>query len=285
MGIENDFIYKLINSNNEGVILNNYKQNKLCLDEAGNLLNLSYELLHKAEEKMTDDTPPFQKLLLILTLQAIRLFRSIIILYKSCLDYEALILLRSLLDTTAYIIYISEEDSEERASLYQHSKALSYYNGIKNFSEMAKSYRSKIKENLDFWEEERNRAIQYFKEKYNVDINTDNKSIRNYALRPEKAMEKIRDKGFRYHYLILYPMLSKIAHGDDISSYSFIDIEPNELKLRIDPTTCKKLGFFLSEAMVFILSDLYIINNVFELGKDKSIRNMMKIIQGLDELI
>ncbi|GAG09254.1 unnamed protein product, partial [marine sediment metagenome] len=162
-----------------------HKKHKSLFGLAAELLKLGHESFPIGKKLLKKTVSrPVGRCLLALYAQAFRLFRATIVLSKSGLDTEAVILSRSLLDTASYIFYISEKDHDERLNLYKYSCSLSQHIAVDEFVQDDEDAKSQI--NMGWYEEQKEEALRYFQEKYSADM-TKREDRLKYGLRPSEA--------------------------------------------------------------------------------------------------
>ena len=188
-------------------------------------------LLSIIEKTINNYPKGAKKLCSALYTQTIRLLRGIIILCRSGLDEEAFILMRSLLENVSYLLFIAEEDHENRAELYQHSRALSRVQEIKQFMTM-RPKGGKILDDTHYKKMERE-ALKYFRKKHGA--NKTEKEIRSkYTLRPQNAAEQLKSfdvKEFlKTNYGIFYRPASSVTHGE--APLRFVQNKDNSIHLK-----------------------------------------------------
>jgi hypothetical protein len=220
----------------------------------------------------TEITNAVQRLLLALYTQAYRLYRSIIILCKAGADKESMILLRSLLDTASYLLYISEKDHSKRYLEYIHSRSLSQEVAIRDFIETYPKYSAFI--NLQHAEARKEAAIAYFRETHRS--NEEARDIkRKYALRPDIAAQEIEDKTLSKHFCTMHRFASSLCHGENLPEYIEIGTEVDEYLLAVDPSE-SYVKFCIADATILFLKMMRSLNRALGLGQSS-------VIDGLDE--
>lgn len=175
----------------------------------------SISLLTIIEKNINNYPNGAKKLCSALYTQTNRLLQSVILLCKSGFDEEASILTRSLLENVSYLLFISEEDHENRAELYQHSRALSSAQEIKEFMAMRPEGEKKL-DDTHYKKIERE-ALEYFRNKHGA--KKTEKEIRNkYTIRPRNAFEQLKESEvkeiFKTNYGIFYRPASSVTHGE-----------------------------------------------------------------------
>ena len=206
------------------------RQYKAFFILASRTLKQSGKLLALLEANIECYDKGHKRLCIALYTQTVRLLQGIIILSNKGLDEEAAILTRSLIENTAYLLFITERNHDERAELYVHSRALSAAVAVSEFNSMAPNGERKVDENQYIKRELE--AVQFFKNKYGQ-----NKSIKeikeNYTLKPRNAAEQLQGEIkqiFITNYKILYRPASSVAHGE--APLRFIKYQNNKLSLK-----------------------------------------------------
>ncbi len=192
-------------------------------------LKISKKLVGVIENKWENFSPGAERLCIALFIQTIRLLEAITILCKKGFDEEATILTRSLVENTAYLIFVSEKDSEQRAELYMHSRALSEASAVKEFNSIVPKGEEKVDEN--FYLERKKEAIKYFRTKYGETI-TEDDIKKKYALRPRNAAEQLEGEIKEMYvstYKLFYRPASSITHSED--PLIFLEYKNNRLNL------------------------------------------------------
>jgi hypothetical protein len=256
-----------------------HKKHKDVFELAVELLRIGYESFPIGKKLLKKTvSEPVERCLLALYSQAFRLFRAQIVLNKSGLDTEAKILLRSLLDTASYILYISEKDHDDRLDLYTHSYALSQYTAVKEFIEENKGTESEI--NLRWYVEQREEALKYFRKKYGADMTKRDDRFK-YGLRPNEAAKKITDTFYKEalgkYYKTFHRDVSMLCHAGDVLAF----IKPGEegkFILEITPRN-KYIEAYLKVAIRFFFHVLLRLNELLGLGVTES------VVVGLSEKI
>jgi len=188
-------------------------------------------LLSIIEKNINNYSKGAKKLCGALYTQTIRLLQSIIMLCKSGLDEEASILTRSLLENVSYLLFIAEEDHENRAELYQHSRALSSAQEIKEFMAM----RPKGERELDdiHYKKIEKEALEYFRNKHGTD-KTEKEIRKKYTIRPQNASEQLKISAvkeiFKTNYGIFYRPASSVTHGE--APLRFVQHKNNSIYLK-----------------------------------------------------
>ena len=193
-------------------------------------LNLCKKLLITIENKIDSFQPGSKRLCISLFVQTIRLFEAILILCHKGLDEEAKILTRSLIENTSYLLFILEKDHEDRAILYQHSRALSGFSSAKRLNDNAPNNEEKL--NMEFLIRNKENAIAYFRKKYGINL-TESDIRKKYALRPQNAAEKLEGtlkKIFLSTYGIFYSTASAVTHGE--APLNFMEFNNNKITLK-----------------------------------------------------
>ncbi|MCK5014119.1 MAG: hypothetical protein KAS66_09900 [Candidatus Omnitrophica bacterium] len=196
---------------------------------ANKALHISNRFLDKIENQAFEEIPVGAKRVCIaLFIQAIRLLDSAIILCKKGLDEEASILVRSLLENTSYLMFISEKDHEKRAELYMHSRALSEPKVIRQLNSHVPDGEEEIDDK--FYLENEQKAIEYFRKEYGKELTIDDIK-KKYALRPQNAAEKLSvdvniKKMFHSTYHMFYPVSSTVTHAE--APLRFLSFQNNQ---------------------------------------------------------
>ncbi|MCK5595524.1 hypothetical protein KAI19_05045, partial [bacterium] len=156
-----------------------------------------------------------KKLCSALYTQTIRLLQGVILLCKSGFDEEASILTRSLLENASYLLFISEKDHENRAELYQHSRALSSAQEVKEVKSMCPEGEKEL-DDKPYKKRER-KALEYFRNKHGVD-KTEKEIREKYTIKPRNASEQLKKEDvkeiFRIIYGIFYRPASSVTHAE-----------------------------------------------------------------------
>lgn len=188
-------------------------------------------LLGIIEENINHYPEGAKKLCGALYTQTIRLLQSIILLCKNGFDEEAAILTRSLLENVSYLLFITEEDSENRAKLYQHSRALSKAQEVKKFMSMRPEGEKVFDDTHDKKIEKE--ALDYFRNKHGAD-KTEKEIRKKYTIRPQNASEQLKRSEvkeiFKTNYGIFYSPASSVTHGESPSS--FVQVKNNSIRLK-----------------------------------------------------
>ncbi|MFH1505262.1 MAG: DUF5677 domain-containing protein [Candidatus Omnitrophota bacterium] len=188
-------------------------------------------LLSIIEKNINNYPKGAKKLCGALYTQTIRLLQGIIILCRNGLDEEASILTRSLLENVSYLLFIAEKDHENRAELYQHSRALSSVQEIKQFMAM-RPEGEKILDDTHYKKIEAE-ALEYFRKKHGN--NKKEKDIRiKYTIRPQNAAEQLEKSDvkeiFKTNYGIFYRPASSVTHGE--APLRFVQYKNNSVYLK-----------------------------------------------------
>lgn len=251
----------------KAIYKNNFKWFKL----AEEILMLSYNVFPLKNIVEAKISLKVINAILSLYTQSFRLFKSIVILCRHGLDSEALIQVRSLIDVTSYLLYIGEEESDDRLDWYFHSKALSR----KIAAEEYLRYLPDEKIDLEWHKNKEVEAIAYLAQKYNKTKEEIKKEKQKYTLRADIAAQSLKYKEYEKHYRIVHRSASQIMHGDDL--LEFISVSDNDSKylLKIGPSE-KWIQLCLYRSTVSMCFNLEIVNNLLNLGNDEQIDNMLK---------
>lgn len=266
-------IYDVIDSEEEKSIEAIYEKDRMFLDKAIEVLKTAHKILPLGGKSINAElSSPLKNTLLGLYVAAFGFFRSIIILCKSGLDLEALVILRSLMETCSYLLYISETDHEERMNRYKYSIGLSYKSAVDKFLTAFPDDSKML--NVKWYKETYDEAILYFKDKHGQEI-SDKDIKKKCALRPDVAADNIKDKVFLKHYQAFYPHASAISHGQMITDYIKLAEGQNKFLLRANPTN-KFTQFCLIQGITFILFSMKSLNELLKLEKDNSLNVLEK---------
>jgi len=101
-----------------------------------------------------------QKICVLLLKQNISLAHCILLLCRKKQLNEAQILTRSLLETSAYVLFFAEKDHEERVELYRHSLSLSMKVSVDEFNAAVPEGCEKV--DVTFYDNAEKEALKYF---------------------------------------------------------------------------------------------------------------------------
>jgi len=277
-------IYDSLAKKDPQTIRSVYKKYKAMFDLASQILRFSYNFL--TEGKLTADKISIgaQAVILPLYTQAFRIFRAIIIICRAGQYYEANILLRSFLDITSYLLYISENDQDERAEYYLHSVNLSLLDGVEKGRGILRD--SELPANKKACTKAKGDALKYFEAKYVAKDIADIKN-RRLGLTPHKAAEQLQEHKVSIERCrkIVYKTSSLVTHGESINPFGRLSRSENgefEYICNTDPSaemidSCLRL----STLLFFFLIER--INKVLGLNEDDYIETLNKKIVALFE--
>ena len=261
-------LYDIVHDNEEEILESINKKYEEYFSVAFELLECGLHIFPIGKSLKNEVSANVQRTLLSLYTKSFRVYRSILILCKSGLGYEALIQTRSLLDTCSYIFYIAEKDHDERWLHYIHSLALSWERAVSDLADVFPERKEEL--NIEWYEKRYADALKYFRDRHGKD--KDPKEIRSkYALKPETAAQALKDV-LPKQYKTFFKYASFIAHGQDVLEYIY-PIEKNKFLLKATPLEdwvlpCIKntMGLFL------IIMDR--VNDILKLGEDDSIKKV-----------
>lgn len=140
-------------------------------------------------------------------------FKAITLLCKNGLALEAKTLVRSIAETCAYLLFISDEDHEERTEWYRHTIDLSQKVAVDEFNQSIPEVNERI--DKTFFDNAEKEAIEYFQNKHGSDKTP--KEIRaKYTLKPKDAAYKLKGDMltvFKSIYSKFYRPAAAYSHG------------------------------------------------------------------------
>lgn len=205
-------------------------------------------------------------------MQSFRLFRSIIVLCRSGLGIESLILLRSLQDVTSYLLYIAEKDHDERLMYYWSSRKLSNFSLAEEYLSIFPEDASTIR--MESFGQEKEEAIKYFKSKYGQETTLKNIKEKKFALKPIDAAQQIY-KGTKAlnQYKLVYRHTSTLSHGERPEEYARKNNDPKIVNLVLKPSD-NWVRFSLSYSMSYLFYAMNGINKLIMCGKDQELNSI-----------
>jgi len=280
-------IYDMLEPDEEKILENIQKNNRVFFDVAIKFLKLGYELFPSDDKLLKNNlNPNIQTSFWGLYAQIFMLYRSIMVLCKCGLDLESIILLRSMFETLIYFYYIAEKNHEERLNIYLHSRALSEYVSVCEYAGMNQGFKSQYKLEFKSVEEKYNAALKYFRNKHGQNLSP--KEIKyKYALKAKKARESLEKSSeekifFDKHYKTMYRYASAICHAERIPQHVRLALDTERILIR-KRSTDGHIGFSLSYATVYIFCAMSKLNEILKIGKDKEIDEMQKEIDKFAE--
>lgn len=203
-------------------------QYKGFFEQAEKTLQVSNSYLDKLENHFLGNVPLGAKRICVgLFIQNNRLLASIITLCNEGFDLEALILVRSMLENTSYLLFIAEKDHEKRAELYQHSRALSTARHIRQLNLNVPDGEEEI-DGTSFFEDEK-KAFEWFRREFGQNLSNDDIKGK-YALKPQNAADRLtkgceNKKVMHVNYRMFYPDLSALSHAELPGRYLYLENE------------------------------------------------------------
>ena len=269
-------VYDILDFKEEQAIALIAEKNRDFFDLAIRILHLAndtFPFKDRGKEMKKKLSTRVERAILSLYTQLFRLYRAVIVLCRVGADSESCILLRSMLDTASYLLYIAEKDHDERFEDYFYSRALSdkvaVSCGISTFP------RWKDIINIKWFEDREKEAIKYFKDKHGENITIENIK-KKHVLRPDLCAQRIEFNGLAKYYNTFHRYASSIAHGENLFEYIKPLSNPDMALLSSGPTD-KSVSFCLSTAMVFILCAVDRINDiVLKTRQDEGIERLSK---------
>jgi len=261
-------IYDSVDEKDNQIIADIYSENAIYFKTAMDLLKTSYTIFPLGGPVKSSINSSVDKALLALYTQSFRLFRSIIVLCKSGLALEALIVFRSLLENTAYLLYISDKDSEKRLEHYLYSRDLSNKVAREEFS----NYFPQSKIDLNQVKIEYENAFRYFKEKHGEHI-TISDIKKNYTLNAYKAIQEFGD--LEKIYKTFHRYISSIGHSENLREFIKTGYIPNKYFLELLPSD-DKVKICLVYAIMWHFLAMQKLNELFDIGKNKIIGDLEK---------
>lgn len=267
-------IYDILDFKEEQSIAIISSKHRVFFDLAKKILCLANDIFpFKSNGKKTKRTVKsgVENALLALYTQSFRLYRAVITLCKLGLDSEASILLRSMLDSVSYLLYIAEKDHEERLTHYLCSRALSDRKAVTCGIAIFPNWKNDI--NVKWFEDNEKAAIEYFKSKHGKDISIDDIKTK-HTLRADICAQRIEFDALAKQYQTFYRYASSIAHGENLLEFIKPSSNPEELLLTSGPTD-KSISFCLENAMALILCAMDRVNDiVLEIGHNEEIKKL-----------
>lgn len=120
-----------------------------------------YEIV---EENYSSYNVGAKKLCATLFKQIRDLFHAVLLLCQNDLVNEAKILARSVIELSAYLLFISDDNQEERTELYMHSQNLSLKIAVDEFNSNVPPGESKVDDS--FYNKVEKEALEYFRKKH-----------------------------------------------------------------------------------------------------------------------
>jgi hypothetical protein len=198
------------------------------------------------------------------------LHKSIIILCAAGLDSEAIIILRSLLEVSAYLLFIAKEDCAERLEWYLHSKALSKEIAAKEYN----GYHPETRIDIKMYEEQVAAAIAYFRNKHGVDKTIEDIK-KKHTLRADIAVQYLNEKTLERHFKLIHRSASQIGHGDDVLEFISSSEECSKFMLKIGPSDKWNL-LCMGVANGLMYFNIETINMVLKLNNDTAVQNIFQ---------
>src|SRR3989338_270235 len=265
--IMNDDVYDAIEPLNDSTIKAIYQTNKKLFDLAMKLSKLAHSVIpigFKLEENTLN--PTVEKTLVALYTQSYRLYRSIIILCKSGLGIESLIMLRSLQETGTYLLYIAEKDHDVRLEHYWYSTILSQHGRAKEYLEYFPD--DKVKINFALFEKEKEEALQYFRKKHGKNV-SESDIKKKYTLKTVNIVQDLYEPKMVKNYKIIFRDASSVAHGENIRKY----IKPNNTNLNtfyltVSPTD-NYVILSITHSMMYIFHEMKRIDELLKIIDSK----------------
>jgi len=256
-----------------------------CLFLASEVLSEATKIQNKIEKSFSSFSKGAQKVCVLLLKQNVSLANCILLLCRRKYLGEARILTRSLLETSAYLLFISEKDHEERSELYRHSLALSHKVAVDEFNDAVPEGCKKI--DTRFYDESEGEALKYFRRKHGQDAKKDDIK-KKYTLDPRKAANQLSGeikKVYDTLYTKFYRAASALSHGQDpISSFKFMD-KTFEKKKEYQKHINVELRMVIQTVCILILYDLEYIDAFLKLNYKDRLKVAKRNVENVIELI
>lgn len=260
---------------------NIYERHAQYFELAEKLLVLAYDCVPLGKTIEHQLPARVERILMVLYVQVFRLYRSILVLCKCGLDSEALILLRSLLETTSMLLYLAERDHNERIGRYYHSYRISRYSGLKDLLEAFPEVSTKLRpETPERQKKDCEESVQYFCTKHNLGSDVPDREIRRkHTIRPDIAAQEVDMPELRKMWKILYPILSEVSHAQKISEFVKQGDAANKFELQVHPRD-DSTDACLINAMRLAFWSMSRINTTLRLGNGEPISALDKSVDG-----
>jgi hypothetical protein len=254
------------------------------------LLKIAQEILSEVdniclviESNFSNYSKGSKKICALLFKQIHGLVTAILLLCEKGLFNEARILTRSLVEVTAYLLYISDTDSEERVNLYRHSQALSEKIAVDEFN--LSLTKNEVKVKIEFYEKIEQEALRYFRKKHGE--NKTSAEIRSkYTLTHREAANKLEGnikKTFDSLYTKFYRPASALAHGQ--APLNFAVQEGQDMRISSTKTSGPQTRICINTACILMLYSLQNLNKLLGLNQAASISKIEQKFGDLMELV
>lgn len=252
---------------------------------ASKVLSEAIKIQSIIEKKFLTFPKGAKRICILLLRQNIDLANCALVLCREKQLSGAKILTRSLLETSAYLLFISEKDQEERVELYRHSLALSRKVAVDEFNATVPEDCEKV--DMEFYNRAEKDAFKYFHDKHGSD--KEEKDIkRKYTLDPKKAASRLSGDAKKIYdtlYTKFYRPVSALSHGQDpIDSYKFID-QTIETKKKVKESVDVGLRVVIQTVCILILYDLIYIDQFLELNCKNQIEAINREVSRIIDLI
>lgn len=208
------------------------------------------------------------------------LFKAILLLCKNDLALEAKILVRSFIETSAYFLFISDQNHEERVEWYRHSISLSEKIAVEEFNASIPLAEDQV--DSKFFNDNEKEAIEYFRKKHNPSKSP--KEIRSdYTLKPKDAAYQLTDdvlKTFKTIFSSFYRPTAALSHGQaPLQQVAMVDGQITlKSPTKNDECVCLKTTCVL---LYYAVSNL---NTFFKMNKNLTLLSIEKNVGDLLQL-
>jgi len=193
------------------------------------------------------------------------LFQATLLLSQNDLVNEAKILVRSVIEISAYLLFISDDDQEERATLYMYSQNLSQKIAVDEFNSSVPPGEQKVDDR--FYKKIEKEAFEYFRRKHGQD-KSDADIRKKYTIKSRDVARQLKGdaKGtFDTLFTKYFRPVSALMHGQ--APLQLVKMHENQLKLK-NETSGIHVRVCLQSVSVLTFYAMENLNKFLEMNKD-----------------
>lgn len=253
------------------------------LKKAKEMLSEADSVCLVIEQNFSNFSKGSKRICSLLFKQVYGLVSAILLLSEKELFNEARILTRSLVEVTAYLLYISDKDSEERVNLYRHSQALSEKIAVDEFNQSLNENEAKVR--IEFYEKIEQEALSYFRKKYRENVSP-SEIRKKYTITHRKAANTFEGdikKTFDSLYTKFYRPASALAHGQ--APLDFAVLEGQDIKISSTKRAGPQARVCINTACILLLYSLNNLNRLLELNQTVLISKVEQKFSEIMELV
>jgi hypothetical protein len=208
---------------------------------------------------------------------------TVLLIEKGLLD-EATVLVRSMMEVAAYLLFISDSDHEERVEWYRHSLGLSKMIAVDDFNLVQPDGAEKIDDK--FFIQSEQEALKYFRDKHQLPADFKDSDIRRkYTLKPKDAAYRLHGdskKVYEVLYTSFWRSASSIAHGQD--PFCFICRDGDRLSLQSKDSD-EKCRININTSCVLLRISLENLNKFLILNQESVIASVHLKVTALFQIL